>query len=86
VHFYNTSLIGGATANSFGITRCSAGIETEKDALANNCWPEPAYPGASPVLIGNLGLTLEQEAAIVAYLKTLTDEYTPKAPNPYKGK
>jgi cytochrome c peroxidase len=22
VHFYNTALIGGATANSFGITRC----------------------------------------------------------------
>lgn len=84
VHFYNTALIGGVTANSFGVTRCAEGVETEKDALANNCWPEPAYPGASPVLIGNLGLTLEQEAAIVAYLKTLTDEHTPKAPKPYK--
>jgi cytochrome c peroxidase len=85
VHFYNTSLIGGATANSFGVTRCPEGVETEKDALANNCWPAPAYPGAAPVLIGNLGLTFEQEAAIVAYLKTLTDTVTPKAPAPYKG-
>jgi cytochrome c peroxidase len=84
VHFYNTSLIGGETANAYGITRCPPGIETEKEALRNNCWPEPAYPGASPVLIGNLGLTLEQEAAIVAYLKTFTDEHTSKAPTPYK--
>lgn len=84
VHFYNTSLTDGATADSFGITRCPPGVETEKDALANNCWPEPAYPGAAAVLIGDLGLSLDQEAAIVAYLKTLTDEYTPKAPNPYR--
>ncbi len=72
------------TAFTFGVTRCPDSVETEKDALANNCWPKPAHPGAAPVLVGNLGLTLEQEAAIVAYLKTLTDEYTPKAPKPYK--
>jgi len=84
VHFYNTSAIGLTTANSFGITRCPDGIETEKDALANNCWPAPAYPGASTVLIGNLGLTLEQEAALVAYMKTFTDTYTAKPPKPYK--
>lgn len=86
VHFYNTSLIGGATANSYGVTRCPAGIEKEKEALANNCWPEPAFPGASPVLIGNLGMTLEQEAALVAYLKTFTDTHTAVAPVPYKNK
>jgi hypothetical protein len=96
VHFYNTGLIGGNTANSFKITRCPEGIETEKDALANNCWPAPAFansrqPG-SPTFgavlgggrFGDLGLTLEEEGAIVAYLKTFTDEYTPKAPKPYK--
>ncbi len=96
VHFYNTGLIGGVTADSFGIERCPDGIETEKDALANNCWPAPAYanplqPG-SPTFgavlgggrFGDLELTLEEEAAIVAYLKTFTDEYTPKAPKPYK--
>ncbi|GLI33911.1 cytochrome-c peroxidase [Desulforhabdus amnigena] len=96
VHFYNTGFIGQSTANSFGITRCPDGIETEKDALANNCWPAPAFanpnqPG-SPTFgavlgggrFGDLGLTLDEEAAIVAYLKTLTDTYTPKAPKPYK--
>jgi cytochrome c peroxidase len=96
VHFYNTSFLGGptgpggiipyenTTAAKFGITRCPDGIETEKDALANNCWPAPAYPGAAPILVGNLGLNADQEAAIVAYLKTLTDEHTSKAPKPYK--
>ncbi|AOY59974.1 cytochrome-c peroxidase [Desulfococcus multivorans] len=96
VHFYNTGLIGGPTADSFGITRCPDGIETERDALANNCWPAPAYanplqPG-SPTFgavlgggrFGDLGLTLEEEAAIVAYLKTFTDTHTAKAPKPYK--
>jgi cytochrome c peroxidase len=85
VHFYNTAAVGFPTANSFGVTPCPEGVETEKEALANNCWPEPAYGGgAIPFLVGNLGLTLEDEAALVAYLKTLTDEYTAKAPKPYK--
>lgn len=89
VHFYNTSAIGLATAESFGITRCrdrngNPLAMTEKEALAANCWPEPEWPGASPVLVGNLGMTAEEETAIVAYLKTLTDTHTAKAPPPYK--
>lgn len=92
VHFYNTGFVPGATAQSFGITRC-AGAVTEKEALANNCWPFPEFPNANnpnaagalgPVLVGNLGMTAEQEAALVAYLKTFTDTATPKAPNPYQ--
>lgn len=86
VHFYNTALIGGATANSFGVTQCPANITTEKDALTHNCWPAPASQNGIAIgaLIGDMGLTREQEAAIVAYLKTLTDTYTPKEPLPYK--
>jgi hypothetical protein len=54
--------------------------------LAKNCWPAPAYTNgiAIPFVVGNLGLTKEEEAAIVAYLKTLTDLHTPQAPPPYK--
>jgi hypothetical protein len=74
------------TAYKFGITRCSPEITTEKDALANNCWPAPAYSVGIPMpnLIGDLKLTIEEEAAIVAYMKTFTDEFTPQAPAPYK--
>lgn len=87
VHFYNTSAIGQATAEGFGITRCPEGIETEKDALAENCWPAAEWPDTVSTnrLVGNLGLSLEQEAALVAYLKTLTDTETVQAPAPYQA-
>jgi cytochrome c peroxidase len=59
---------------------------TEKEALKNNCWPEPQFANSAiPVLVGDLGLEPEDEAAIVAYLKTLTDEETATAPSPYKA-
>jgi cytochrome c peroxidase len=82
VHFYNTADV---------LDECPAGITTEKDALKNNCWPAAAYPDVPGIarggpLVGSLGLTAEQEAAIVAYLHTLSDTYTPKAPKPYTGK
>jgi cytochrome c peroxidase len=80
------------TAASFGIVRCAedvvghSGPYTEKEALANNCWPEAEFPGAAVgFLVGDLGMNAEQEAALVAYLKTLTDTETPKAPKPYKS-
>ncbi len=86
VHFYNTAGVDlPANVKLHNVTRCPPEITTEKDALANNCWPAPAYPGAAiPILFGNLGLTSEQEDAIVAYLKTFTDTHTPKQPKPYK--
>ena len=86
VHFYNTSAIGGDTAISFGVTRCD-GLVTEKSALADNCWPEAEWPDtvSSTRLVGNIGMSLEQEAAVVAYLKTLTDTVTLTAPAPYKA-
>jgi len=92
VHYYNTAFLGSATipyeqttAYQFGITRCPPEITTEREALANNCWPQPAYsPNTMPAFLGNLKLTAEEEAAIVAYMKALTDLHTAKAPNPYK--
>jgi cytochrome c peroxidase len=87
VHFYNTADVNGATARTFEIIRCPEGIETEKDALANNCWPAPASPDntAIPFVLGDLELNLDEEAAIVAYLKTLTDDDTATKPKPYKA-
>ncbi len=78
VHFYNTSQT---------LTRCEALSKpilnaTEKEALANNCWPKPEFDNGlpPPFLIGGLGLTNEEEEALVAYLNALTDEYTPSKP------
>jgi cytochrome c peroxidase len=103
VHYYNTAFLGGTvpgpgggatipyedtTAYMYGVTRCPPEITTEKDALANNCWPAPAYSGGAPIpfLLGDLKLTADEEAAIVAYMKALTDLHTAKAPKPYKNK
>ncbi|WP_250684472.1 cytochrome-c peroxidase [Photobacterium galatheae] len=96
VHFYNTSNVNGETAKGFKITRCPDGIVTEKDALANNCWPAPEInspfsslgavnPATGKTFTGDLGLTEYQESAIVAYLKTLTDTTTVEPPKPYQS-
>ncbi|WP_064604589.1 cytochrome-c peroxidase [Photobacterium sp. J15] len=81
VHFYNTA-IAKPSCESKGISEA-----TEKQALANDCWPQPEFGDTSALgFIGNLGLTPEDEAAIVAYLKTLSDTTIVQAPKPYKSK
>ena len=74
VHFYNTRDVLD-TCEELGITNATA-----QEALNNNCWPTPEFPNPIRGLVGNLRLTLEEEAALVAYLKTLTDEHTPTKP------
>jgi cytochrome c peroxidase len=65
VHFYNTRDT---------LPRCNAGDPGEKVS----CWPAPENPETmNRRQMGNLGLTNEQEDQIVAFLKTLTDGYTP---------
>ncbi|HTA44450.1 MAG TPA: cytochrome c peroxidase [Bryobacteraceae bacterium] len=62
VHFYNTSQ---------ALPRCAQGSPGEKVS----CWPAPENPATVTMLIGNLGLTSQQEADIVAFLQTLTDGF-----------
>lgn len=70
------------TAFEFGVTRCPDGVGlTAAEALAANCWPAPEFARGIPTGdVGNLRLTAEDEAAIVAYMKTLTDRYSADAP------
>ena len=74
VHFYNTRDVK-VKCETIGIVDA-----TEKEALANNCWPKSEFPNPAAFIIGNNGLTPEEEKAIVAYIKTLTDSHTPTAP------
>ncbi len=68
VHFYNTRDVLGT---------CPEG-STEAYALANNCWPVPELAlNLNTKEVGNLGLTLEEEAAVVAFLKALSDGFVP---------
>ena len=68
VHFYNTR----------DVLSVCPGDYTEAQALAANCWPAPEVStNLNTAELGNLGLTPDEEAAIVAFLKTLSDGYTP---------
>jgi cytochrome c peroxidase len=68
VHFYNTRDV---------LSTCP-GDYTEEEALAANCWPAPeVVQNINTAELGNLGLSPSEEAAIVAFLKTLNDGYPP---------
>lgn len=68
VHFYNTR----------DVLDVCLGDYTEAEALAANCWPPPEVTeNVNTDELGDLGLSLEEEAAIVAFLKTLSDGYMP---------
>jgi cytochrome c peroxidase len=66
VHFYNTRDV---------LPTCS-GPYTEAQALAAYCWPAPEVAeNVNRDELGDLGLSASEEAAIVAYLRTLSDGY-----------
>jgi cytochrome c peroxidase len=66
VHFYNTRDVKPTCPDAY----------TEAEALAAGCWPPPeVLENVNTTELGDLGLTPEEEAAIVAFLKTLSDGY-----------
>ena len=72
VHFYNTRDVKPLCADPF---------TTEADALAQDCWPEPEVAeNVNTTELGNLNLTEEEEDAIVAFMKTLSDGYVVPVP------
>jgi cytochrome c peroxidase len=89
VHFYNTRDVLPACEELPGISHPI----TEEVALQNDCWPAAEVPiGVNTEELGNLGLTAEEEAALVAFLGTLSDGYTeprgcrdPRAPRHPEG-
>lgn len=68
VHFYNTRDV---------LPTCP-GAYTEEQALAAGCWPAPEVAAnVNTDELGDLGLSPDDEAAIVAFLMTLSDGYQP---------
>jgi cytochrome c peroxidase len=68
VHFYNTRDV---------LPECP-GLYTEEEALAAECWPAPEVAeNVNTDELGDLGLTAEEEAYLVAFLRTLSDGYIP---------
>lgn len=72
LHFYNTRDV---------LPKCKAGDPGEK----LTCWPEPEdSANLNKRQLGNLKLTDQEEDALIAFLKTLTDGY--KIPNTQAAK
>jgi cytochrome c peroxidase len=68
VNFYNTR----------DVKPTCPGPYTEAEALAAGCWPAPeVVETVNMDELGDLGLTPEEEAAIVAFLKALSDGFQP---------
>jgi cytochrome c peroxidase len=68
VHFYNTR----------DVKPVCPGPYTEAEALAADCWPAPEVTdNVNRDELGDLGLTAEEEDALVAFLKVLSDGYMP---------
>jgi cytochrome c peroxidase len=67
VHFYNTRDV---------LPTCDP--SDPQDVEKVNCWPPPEVPqNVNTDELGDLGLTPEEEAAIVAFLRALSDGYLP---------
>lgn len=68
VHFYNTR----------DVKPVCPGDYSEEQALAEDCWPPPEVSqNVNTDELGDLGLTPEEEDAIVKFLTTLSDGFTP---------
>lgn len=66
VHFYNTRDVLGTCAGDF----------PEAEALALDCWPSPEVSeNVNEDEMGDLGLSPGEEAAVVAFLRTLSDGF-----------
>ena len=64
VHFYNTR-------DTLGWVK-----DNKHPGFAKSGWPAPEVPqSVNHDELGNLGLTADEEKAIVAFMKTLTDDY-----------
>jgi len=70
IHFYNTRDVKN---------ECSDPFTLEKDALKMDCWPAPEVAeNVNTDELGDLGLTEEEEDAIVAFLGTFSDGHKVK--------
>jgi len=73
VHFYNTRDV---------LPVCSEPLATG-NLPGDNCWPAPEFSETvNKKDLGDLGLSREEEACIVAFLKTLSDGWRPDVTKP----
>jgi cytochrome c peroxidase len=79
VHFYNTRDVKDPCPDDPSTDIDESLFTTEKNALKMDCWPEPEVSeNVNTDELGDLGLTDEEEDAIVSFLKTLSDGFVPE--------
>ncbi|MBQ0721097.1 MAG: methylamine utilization protein MauG [Gammaproteobacteria bacterium] len=67
VHFYNTRDV---------LPQCSEPVDATHPGFGQTCWPRGEFHSTrNTEELGDLGLTQEDEADLVAYLKTFSDNY-----------
>jgi hypothetical protein len=82
VHFYNTRDIKPVCEH----LPVKVKKWTEKAALKHDCWPAPEVAvNVNTDELGNLGLTEEEEDALVAFMMAMSDGYG-KSDDDHKGK
>lgn len=80
VHFYNTrDVLPKCDELSSPIINATEAEATNPDGSIK-CWPKAEFPGFVTPIVGNLQLLPDEEKAIVAYLKALSDDFTPTPP------
>ncbi|MCK7502159.1 MAG: hypothetical protein MZW92_78795 [Comamonadaceae bacterium] len=79
VHFYNTR---------DAKPRCAERLDSRRRSRwSRNCWPAPeVVANVNTAELGDLGLTPAEEAAIVAFLKTLSDASAPQRQEQARGR
>lgn len=83
VHFYNTARV------KLNPVACPPGTPSWL-AMARDCWPLAEVnngrlsSATTPDLFGDLGLTAREEAALVAFMRTMTDKETVEDPRPFR--
>lgn len=75
VHFYNTRDVLPNTYLKNDVETECTNIAGSPFPFPNACWPAPEVAENMSTQLGNLGLTTEEKAALIAFMNTLTDDY-----------
>ena len=78
VHFYNTRDLKPVCPDDSSTEIDESLFTSVEDAMAQGCWPKPEVAAnVNTSELGSLNLSDDQEDAIVAFMKTLSDGFLP---------
>lgn len=72
--------LGGPVIANYEVIDYPIVNATEAEAHANDCWPEPEFFNAAGFVVGQFDFYPEEEEALAAYIRALSDTHIAKAP------